>query len=91
MWLRSLSLALAMGAVVAPGAHAAHLAGGVRGEAHRAAQSVRAGAKPTSPSTFIYGLCTFPTAGGLARTCSTYEGCNDAAAGERWQAGCWFR
>jgi hypothetical protein len=92
MWLRSLSLILVLGTTIAPGADAAEP--GLSGATHHGAAAVSVGSRrrmPASPTTMLYGLCTFPTAEGLERTCSTFEGCNDAAAGERWQAGCWFR
>jgi len=91
MWLRSLSLILVVGAAIAPSAEAAEpgLSGATHGAAAVSVVSRRR--TPASPTTMLYGLCTFATAEGLERTCSTFEGCNDTAAGERWQAGCWFR
>jgi hypothetical protein len=92
MWLRSLPLILLMGCVVAPSADAAEP--GFSDAARRSvpARTLSRHAKlSVSPTTMLYGLCTFPTPEGLDRTCSMQDECSNVAAGERWQAGCWFR
>jgi hypothetical protein len=88
MRIGQLSLALAFAALIAPGASATDLPNRAKPRVHHH-RVFRAAA--VSPTTFIYGLCTFPTAEGLERTCSTRPECDDFRAGERWQPGCWFR
>jgi hypothetical protein len=89
MRIGQLSLALAFAALIAPQASATDLAHRAKLRVHHHHRVVRAAA--VSPTTFIYGLCTFPTPEGLDRTCSTHAECDDDRAGERWQPGCWFR
>lgn len=89
MWNRALSIAVLIAAAISP-AHGADAPGTSRVHGHLASSRARV-TDVTSPTTWIYGLCTFPTPEGLERTCSTQAECSDVAAGERWQAGCWFR
>ncbi len=88
MWVRSLVLAALVGAATAPDVRAADLSRSRHSYRHTAYTKARV-TDAISPTTWIYGLCTFPTPEGLDRTCSTRHECS--GPGERWQAGCWFR